>query len=704
MQVAQKYQKELPRIKANVEAADSYFKPNVKRYHEFRKFVFDTAITGDDEEVLRALGKPAIECNTLEAYISRLRGEFSKQEPTITVRPAYGAPVNPQVIDIVQGYIRAILFDANNENFEYDIYTDILSGGFSVIKLWTEHENEMSFDQIIRIGRPYNITLTGFDPLAQKHHKGDGRFCYELFPKTVKEVEDDYPGVDLSDLTFIRKDGDQFNWSYTNKDDKILYVCDYYEKKKKKVKIYKLANNKVVTQSQYEQLLANWTSIEQPPAIVQQRKTDIEYICRYRIVGNQVLEYIETDFKSLPLIFVDGNSVTLSDSDSKSQQMTRPYVFHAKGVQRLKNFALQSLANELENMVQHKWIVADEAIPPIYKDAYIDQQIPNILVYNAFKKDTTTPGEIPLPAPQAVVRPPIPPEIMNTFEMVDQTMQVVLGSYDASLGINNNQLSGVALVEGATQSNAAAMPFVVGFLRGLNHAAQGIVDLIPKYLKTPRTIPIITAGGKHDFIPVNTPGSVKLDYEDNVLQVRVEPSVNFAVQKSRALQQIVALMQASPLFAQFMNTEGLEILINNLEIYDVDQLKLMAQQFMQQMKQQQQNQPPNPDVMKQQLEQQKFAASQQQNAIDNQLKQAEIANTAQANQNDRLKIILDAQTDNQQNVVQQAKANAETYAHAVDLALKGHDQQHRHVKEAIELGHQISNSQQATQTSQNMET
>jgi len=43
--------------------------------------------------------------------------------------------------------------------------------------------------------------------------------------------------------------------------------------------------------------------------------------------------------------------------------MTRPYVYHAKGAQKLKNFAGITLANEMENIVQHKFMIAKEALP-----------------------------------------------------------------------------------------------------------------------------------------------------------------------------------------------------------------------------------------------------------------------------------------------------------------------------------------------------
>ena len=76
-------QRELERIKQNIKDGYLYFKKNNNRYHEFKRFVFETTLTASDITVLQQTEKPTIECNIMEAYISRLRGEFSKHVPSV---------------------------------------------------------------------------------------------------------------------------------------------------------------------------------------------------------------------------------------------------------------------------------------------------------------------------------------------------------------------------------------------------------------------------------------------------------------------------------------------------------------------------------------------------------------------------------------------------------------------------------------------
>jgi hypothetical protein len=616
----------LERIKKNIRFSYDYFKNNYDRYNEFIRFVFETSLKEEDVTLLVNLGKPQLEFNILEAYISRLLGEFSKQEPDIAVNADDQNAADPKVISLLEAHLRHELNDSKNEHTRYLVYKDLLAGGFSVFKIYTEYANPMSFDQTIRIARASDPTLCCFDQLARLPHKGDGRFCAELFPMSKDDFLEEYPDADISSINF-RRDFAGFNWSYLNDSTPIIIVCDYYEKKKKKVKIVKLANGQVVRYDKYKEELKKYDGFLPPPGIVgKPRMTELETIVRYRLIENQVLEYKETDYSHLPLVFVDGNSVLVkTPKNGNVHQVTRPYVYHAKGAQRLKNFAGVTLANGIENIVQHKFKVSKEALPKEteFLEPYKDIQHASLLVYNQFWEQNP---QVALQPPQEIQNVPLPAEVVQGFSGTDQLIQNILGSYDAQLGINNNQLSGVAVVEAATQSNAAAMPYIVGFMHGLQRIAEIYVDLFPKYYKTPRTIPIRDEKGKRTFIPINQENGINMFYDANALNVVVKAGASFTVQKNRTLMMVQQLSQMSPLFAEMMASKGLSFILDNMEGRGIEQLKQMAEQWVQeyqqqkqmQMQMQQQQMQMNPQLLKAQSEQQKIQANMQ-------IKQQELA-------------------------------------------------------------------------------
>jgi len=79
--VARRHTSQLDKIKQSVEQSYTYFRPNYERFHQFMRFVYKSTLTEDDIAVLATLGRPQIEFNMMEAYISRLRGEFSITNP-----------------------------------------------------------------------------------------------------------------------------------------------------------------------------------------------------------------------------------------------------------------------------------------------------------------------------------------------------------------------------------------------------------------------------------------------------------------------------------------------------------------------------------------------------------------------------------------------------------------------------------------------
>jgi hypothetical protein len=523
-----------------------------------------------------------------------------------------------------------------------------------------------------------------------------------VIPFTKEEFEDKYD-IDVEKLKYYSI-GKGLNFSYTTKEnEKRLLLCEYYEKQKKYKKLLMMAGGLTVYDDDLD-AFHKWFSQTFPnkvlPQVIKDRKVETNIIHFYRFIEDKILEHRETDFPDFPLVYFDGNSVEVRGAQHADKendgyvggdvnQYTRPYMWHALGVQKFKNYGLQCLANEFENMPQHKWIAPMEGMIEDYKDAYINPQIPTTMLYRQFmEKDPTK----QLNPPAAVQRPPIPPEIAASIQMSDQMMQTILGSYDAALGINNNELSGIAIVEAATQSNAAAMPYIVSFLQGLNSVANLMLKLIPKYYVTPRTIPIINNEGQHDYIQIeeNT-----FKFSDNSLNVKVEAGANFAIQKDKQMKVITALMQTLPTFAQFVDQAGIPILLENLEINGIDKIiaafKNWQQQNQQAMQQQQQQQAQmNPQFMNAQNDAQRLQIEQQQNQAENQLKAQELQLQQEELNIEQAKVGIDAQAKNSQSAVQVLKAHTEQIGQATDLAMKNADMQHRHEKERIETASKVA--------------
>lgn len=687
MEVAKKQEESLERIKKNVRQSYDYFKPNYDRFNEFRRFVFESSLREEDITLLMTLSKPQLEFNILEAYISRLLGEFSKQEPDIMVNADDQNTADPLTIRVLEQHLRHTLSDSDNSHTKYEVYKDLLSGGFSVLKVTTDYANPMSFNQVIKIERAFDPTLCGFDQFARYSHKGDGRFCFENFPMSKEDFEEQY-NISTDNLTFVRNFAG-FNWSYLNDSTPTLIVCDYYEKKPKKMRIVQLQGGKVIPYKDYEKMMDTWNDLTLPPQIIgKPRTTELDIIWRKRCIENQILEEVETDFSHLNMIFVDGSSIMIkTPKNGNVRQVTRPYVYHAKSAQRLKNYAGISLANEIENMIQHKFIIKKEALPKEEEllQAIKDPQKPSNIIVNAFYEENP---DMPIPDPiREIARVPAPPEVLQGFQATDSLIQQILGSYDASLGINDNQLSGIAIIEAATQSNSAAMPYIVGFMQAYQRAAEIYVDLFPKYYTTPRTIPIMDEEGKKSFIKINQEEGVDMFYDANALNVVVKAGASFQVQKSRTIMMVKEMMGMSPIFAQFIAEKGLNFVLDNMEGKGIEQLKQMTDEWMKELQQQKQmamqQQQNNPAVIKAKIDMQKMQQDAQKHQSQMMVDMAKL-------KQEQINTLSNVERDRQNNLVQMMKVQTERFSKQMDLQMKRLDQRHKHAKEVVETRHKIS--------------
>lgn len=597
----------LEKIKKDVQSSHNYFTPNINRFHNFMKFVFETSLSESDKQSLRILLKPTLEFNILEAMVSRLIGEFCANEPVIIARGEDSLRVEDlteeytNLLDILSAHLRHIFRDSSNDAIGKKIMKEMLGGGFSVAQVYHDFVNDMSFEQRIYYEKVFDPTMCGFDPLARDSHKGDGAYCYQLFPRTVEEFEEEYGKETASKINFSTSSSTlNFKWSYVSQNQKIVLVAVYDYKKKKRAKIVKLSNGHVVLKKHYKRFMDIWNDggyIEQAPIIVTERMTTIDVIVRYHVCENRILKEEETIYKHLPLVFFDGNSVYIREGkDGAAYQVCKPITYHAMGIQQLKNFAGQSIGAEIENMVMHKFIIALESIPEGYEDAYKNVQIPSNIIYHAFHDGDASK---PLPPPREIQRTPTPPIVENVFMGTDKVTQTILGTYDSVLGTNEQDVSGKAIQQGAIQSSAASSPYLLGYIDGLNRVAQIIVDLIPKIYVTPRSLPVLGPDGKRDVQIINdkkNPNSVDMYYDPNGLQVKIEAGVSTEVQKQIALDKIIQLSQASPVFGEFITTMGLETIVDNLDIRGIEKLKEKAAQFMKMREEAQQQQQGDPMV------------------------------------------------------------------------------------------------------------
>lgn len=603
----------LKRIKKNVETSYLMFKANYDRYQKFQRFLYADTVSEGERSVNSELLRNNLQFNVIEGYVSRYVGQFAEHEPGIEISSTddYMPPseqemqVQNRLIETLTGHMRHIINQSNGDGMECESFRCAITGGYSAFKLAVDYIDERSFLQGITLSKVYDETLIGFDPLAERKDKLDGNYCFSLVP-LAKDDAESYLGIKLDKMKFpqlIRsKDGEgntvfstsngqptfgPYAWAWKANEVQMLLLAEYYEKKKVRKSLVWLTDNRTMLESEYNDMIREWDKYELPPAIKERRMTEITKIVRYRIIENKIVDEVETDFPCLPLIFIDGNSVMAKDENTGSiYQMTRPIHYQAIDAQRLKNYSGQCIGNELENMRPQTIVASIQSVPEEYREPYRNPQNTTTLFYESFYQGNPA---FKLDPPILAPRNPIPPEILQTFTMCDSLIQHIMGSGDGNAPmLGPHDVSGKAMELAISLTDNAVKPFMKNYLTSFQSACQAILDMLPLIYATERTIPIIDKEGRRSYVTINAAGDenenegVKFNYEPGQFKIKLEAGLSFAMQKKQAREQLTGLMQVSPEFNQFMNSAGLDILVDNLELKGHEVLKERTSAWMQQ--------------------------------------------------------------------------------------------------------------------------
>lgn len=714
----EKKQEKVKRIKNNVEFAYNFFQASRLNYINSTYFTLVNTITVQDQKTLELIKKPNLTFNVLEAFYSRLLGEFSNHEPSFSATSKDQYNVNDQLLAFVDGKIRQFDYECAQDNLKNDLYKNMLIGGYDVAQMYIDYESERSLHKCIKMTR-IDPLLTFFDPLAQCSHKGDGKFCGYIKPMKEDEFKKEY-GIDVSEIGY--ESSGYFNWSCFKSTDKFIMVAIYWEKEPYKIKLVQVDSYvkngrqyppKVMELEEYEEMKKNWDGIEAAPIYTGEPvEKDVYKITKTEAVGNKILRESETKYRTLPLIMFSGNAVRYREwnmDGGEVKELQRPYGYNAEGMQRLKNQAGISLANELKNMVNAKFLMPAKAMNKEYSQThgYFNIQDKEVIVYN----HDDTKGN-PIPPPTTVTRSQIPSELSNTFLGADQAIQNIFGSYDAALGINDNQLSGKAIDSAASHSNASAKPFIVGFFSAYNQCAKFYKEMLPIVYSSERFTEVRDDKGKSDRVLINRNDGegLQIKFEPDDIEVKIEAGVNFEAQRREELNQVVSIITAMPGFAKFMETKALDKIISLLNWNASDDLMNAAKAFMQENAQAQQMQQEimkqqaqfNPqllnaknDEVKNQLQKMQMQLDAAQQQRENDLKQMQIRMETyiklQQDETNRLKVLSEAQTSQEESmekldrnatiranteaklILERKKHEHEEDKHAIDTIFKIHD-------------------------------
>lgn len=685
----------LERFKKNIREYFGFFGENIQNYKAWMSFAFKDTITANQKSASERMSRPKLQINYTEPFLSRLLGEYSSMTPEPMVQGnGSGDPRNVMLTSLIEGHI-ADIFDRYNQSERDQVVLEQCAGGFSVIKVMKDYMNDQSFDQMLGIYKCKDATLCFFDPMDRSVNKQNSKRWGEIHPFDRIDFEEKYPEFKEYSDKLGYCDTDTMPWSYKNQQRDILILAEYYNIEYVTKNLVELADNKVMIEADYNNLKKNWAEIAPPPIIKRRRKVKQGVVKRYLFIGNKIIEEQVIDYPSCNYFFVPGKSAWIYSDSTSSQveQVTCSYIKNAIDPQNMLNGMAQAIGAYSERIMAQKYIIEETTISD--PESWKNPSKPGNLLW---RSNPDGQGEKPAPIP--VQQQDLPQTIVVMYQSMMQTMQNSLGVFDASLGIYDKELSGIAIENAATQNNAVAMPFFRNYLSAINSASAFILKMFPKTYISEMKLPLLDKEGNRSFAELNKtlpdgrrdPQSIQIQPStfDLNTQIKVNAGQTFTLQKDKSLKTMIDLAQAFPRLGDIINRKGLSLVARQLDIRDKDKLEQLIQEDD---KMQEQNAgQPNPMQQQMAMQQQEMMMKQQKDQMDAQIKIKQLQLDQQKLQNEiRIAEIQLAQST-ANDAIQHEKVLAEIKSHRMDAAstlveaeLKQNDQLHRHTMDVMKM-------------------
>jgi hypothetical protein len=602
-------------------------------------------------------GRPVITINLIPQFVRQVTNEARNNRPGIQVRPV-DDDADPETAEVYEGIVRHIEDQSEAVSKAYIPAVDgSATCGIGHFRITTDYRDDDSWEQDIFIKGINNPLAVLWDPAAKDPTRMDARYCFVLEDMPKEEYEEKWPDAAVADFNSPNQ-GQAFQWRIND----MVRVAEYWCKEPVTKTLAKTQDGSVLDITNVPTAALKFL----PPH--KTRKVETHKICQYIVSGTEILEGPnEWAGHYLPIIPVIGEETYVGENRVRSG-----LVRHAKDPQRLYNLWRSNQADIIGSQPLSPFVATFKQIEkylPIWRNAN-KRKTP----YLPFDADPQHPG-----VPQRSQPPVASPGMSEEIAMAANEMRSTTGIYASGLGEHTpDAKSGRAINALQKQGDKSTLHFEDNLQLSIRHCGRVLVDLIPSYYDTERTVRLLNEDGTNRFEKINSlvmtqDGPMPIhDLSVGTYDVTVTTGPSYATRRMEAADAMMQFIQTVPDSAQFM----IDIIAKNMDWPGADEIAKRARMMLLQAhpefadpKDQEQPPPPSPAA--------------QMNALMGQLKiQQEKANTR----------LLEAQADD-------AEMDATVKAIQVDAVSQTHHMQVESVilKELIDV---ITRGQQAMQPAQ----
>lgn len=430
--------------------------------------------------------RPCLVINRLPQHIRQITNDQRQNRPAIKVSPV-DDKADVKTAKIYQGLIRHIEYSSNADT-AYDTGFDSSSRcGFGYFRIITDYCDPFSFEQDIRIKRVPDRFSVYLDPAYTEPDGSDTNwgFVFENIP------EDDYkaqwPSSELASMADWSSIGDgHSDWIKKGTVRIAEYFCKEYRETTICLVVNELGEKITVEKSEIPK--------DVQVQIIDERKTLVPTIKWYKLNGMEVLERTDWPGKWIPIVPILGEELIID-----GKRILAGVVRHAKDPQRMYNYWKSSETETIALAPRAPWIGAEGQ----FEGHEAQWATANTRNHNFLQYKPKSLGGVPLPPPQRNVFEPPVQAITQASMLAADDLKATTGIYDAALGAQSNENSGIAIQRRNNQSQTANFHLVDNLSKSIRHGGRIVCDMIPHIYDTKRAARIIGEDGTEEVVRLN---------------------------------------------------------------------------------------------------------------------------------------------------------------------------------------------------------
>lgn len=435
------------------------------------KFAYaeDSSLGQWDPKAVRAReNRPTMQWNRLPTFTQQVANDGRQNRPAIKIGRGDEASTLATA-EFFTGRIRQIEYESNVDTAKDTARDQQIATGRGALRVKTEWipGTQRQRIQIKKIDNQFSVV---WDPSAQNYDRSDADWCFVISQISEEEHIRRF-GKDsvLAHIDFATTDQNLAGWVGVGDKGELIQIAEYWRKE--------------------------WETVTVPASDGQkERKEKQATICQYLIDGAQIHEETVWLGSTIPIAPMWGKQAVI---DGKPR--TFSLIRNAKEPQRNLNLAISNLFEQLGQQSKTPWMIPVGGVPANMEDDWKNVHITPLgyLLYNS--RDT---NDDPIPAPTRNTWEPAIQAVVEAANFCIDAMKASMGIFDAALGRQSNETSGIAIENRKKESDVTNYHFPDNEVRTNKYLGEILVELIPKLDRPGSSVPVRTEDGKTHIVPI----------------------------------------------------------------------------------------------------------------------------------------------------------------------------------------------------------